>query len=377
MRVPFVATRLHGLVLVLAVVLMGIAAAPVAAGSHEERRLSEQSARLAEVREQIDAAQDDVTLGEQELAQVQAQLATVIDAVRAAEESVLRSQEAVADAAARVEVAVGEQEEQRRSAAVRAAQRYMRGGDVALQAVLIADSAAEVLDQGRYLEAVGRSDRATSEDLDAARVRVEAEQQTLAAQEASLQRVQEQQREILAEVERLRDEQALVLAADTAQLQELQAQESILESDLQAIEALARQPSTSPVAAPPPAAGTGGWIWPVRGSVTSEFGPRWGRLHAGIDIAAPNGTPIYAAQAGCVTFAGVQGGYGNLILIDHGGGTVTAYAHQSRLGASRGECVTAGQQIGAVGSTGNSTGNHLHFEVRVNGGARNPRPYLP
>jgi len=365
-------------VFVMAVGLVGMAAVPGLADSHEERRLSDQAARLAEVREQITAAKDDVALGAEQLARVQAQLSTVVDAVRAAEESVQRSQQAVADATARLEAAIVEQAEQRRVAGDHAAQRYMRGGDVSLQAVLTADTAAEILDQGLYLEAVAHSDRQSGEALDAARTRVEAERQALAAEEASLLQVQEQQRQILAEVEGLRNSQALVLAADTAQLEKLQASESILETDILALEALAQQPSAAPSAGPPPPqTGTGRWMWPVQGSATSEFGPRWGRLHAGIDIAAPNGTPIHAAQAGCVSFAGVQGGYGNLILLDHGGGTVTAYAHQNRLGASKGECVSAGQQIGAVGSTGNSTGNHLHFEVRVNGSARNPRPYLP
>lgn len=371
-------------VFALAVGLVGMAAVPGLADSHEERRLSDQAARLAEVREQIGAAEDDVALGAEELARVQSQLSTVVDAVRAAEESVQRSQQAVADATARLEIAIVEQDEQRRVAGDRAAERYMRGGDVSLQVVLTADTADDVLDQSLYLEAVARSDRQSGEALDAARTRVEAEQQALAVEEASLLQVQDQQRQILAEVEGLRNEQALVLAADTAQLEELQTSESILETDVLALEALAQQPSPAPIAGPAPSAGPPApeasadrWIWPVRGTVTSEFGQRWGRLHAGIDIAAPGGTPIYAAQAGCVSFAGVQGGYGNLILIDHGGGTVTAYAHQSRLGAAKGDCVSTGQQIGAVGTTGNSTGNHLHFEVRVNGSARNPRPYLP
>lgn len=103
----------------------------------------------------------------------------------------------------------------------------MRGGDVSVQAVFTADTAAEILDQSLYLEAVARSDRQSGEALDAARTRVEAEQQALAAEE-SLLRVQEQQRQILAEVEALRDQQALVLAADTAQLEALKASESIL-----------------------------------------------------------------------------------------------------------------------------------------------------
>jgi murein DD-endopeptidase MepM/ murein hydrolase activator NlpD len=120
-----------------------------------------------------------------------------------------------------------------------------------------------------------------------------------------------------------------------------------------------------------------GLIWPIRGTVTSGFGYRWGRLHAGIDIAAPTGTPIHAAKAGQVIFAGTMSGYGNAVIVDHGGGFSTLYAHQSRLGSSKGQVVNQGDVIGYVGSTGHSTGPHLHFETRVNGSARDPRPYLP
>jgi murein DD-endopeptidase MepM/ murein hydrolase activator NlpD len=110
--------------------------------------------------------------------------------------------------------------------------------------------------------------------------------------------------------------------------------------------------------------------------VTSGFGQRWGRLHAGLDIAAPEGTPIYAAKAGTVIHAGPQGAYGNLVLVDHGGGLVTAYAHQSRIATSVGASVSQGQLLGYVGNTGRSTGPHLHFETRVNGSAQNPMNFF-
>jgi murein DD-endopeptidase MepM/ murein hydrolase activator NlpD len=103
---------------------------------------------------------------------------------------------------------------------------------------------------------------------------------------------------------------------------------------------------------------------------------RWGRLHAGIDIAAPTGTPIRAADGGTVQLAGWQGGYGNYTCIGHGGGVSTCYAHQSSIGVRGGQNVSQGQVIGAVGSTGNSTGPHLHFEVRINGSPVDPMGYL-
>jgi murein DD-endopeptidase MepM/ murein hydrolase activator NlpD len=135
------------------------------------------------------------------------------------------------------------------------------------------------------------------------------------------------------------------------------------------------RPGVSP--APPPVPSPQGFIWPVNGRLTSRFGPRWGSFHAGIDLAAPTGTPIKASKDGIVAFAGWMGGYGNMILIDHGGGHTTGYGHQSRLAVRKGQYVDQGQIIGYVGSTGHSTGPHLHFEVRVNGVARNPLNYLP
>lgn len=110
--------------------------------------------------------------------------------------------------------------------------------------------------------------------------------------------------------------------------------------------------------------------------ITSEFGPRWGRLHNGVDLGMTAGTPIYAAKAGTVTYAGYSGGFGNLVKIDHGGGMETYYAHCSSLIAAEGMTVEKGEIIAAVGSTGNSTGPHLHFEVRMAGQPCDPMQWI-
>jgi murein DD-endopeptidase MepM/ murein hydrolase activator NlpD len=123
---------------------------------------------------------------------------------------------------------------------------------------------------------------------------------------------------------------------------------------------------------PPPSS----MSWPAAGVVSSEYGERWERMHQGLDIAAPEGTTIVAAEAGVVFFAGWLGGYGNTTIIDHGGGVMTLYGHQSSIWVSEQQQVVRGEAIGAMGSTGNSTGPHLHFETRVNGAAVNPRQFL-
>ncbi len=141
-------------------------------------------------------------------------------------------------------------------------------------------------------------------------------------------------------------------------------------------------------AAPPPgsddhlstpssaAPSSAGFVRPVGGTVVSPYGQRWGRLHAGIDIAAPAGTPIVASASGQVVYAGSMSGYGLLVVIQHAGGIATAYAHNSSVSVSVGQSVSQGQAIAAVGCTGHCFGDHVHFEVRVGGSPVDPMGYL-
>ena len=123
-------------------------------------------------------------------------------------------------------------------------------------------------------------------------------------------------------------------------------------------------------------------IWPVNGTVTSGFGnrvhPIYGtvRFHAGLDISASSGTPVVSARSGSVLWVGTQGGYGETVIVDNGGGVTTVYPHLSGYNTSVGATVAQGEVIGFVGSTGLSTGPHLHFEVRVGGVAQDPMAYL-
>ena len=129
----------------------------------------------------------------------------------------------------------------------------------------------------------------------------------------------------------------------------------------------------------PPSVGSGEYIWPLSGgyTLTSNFGGRWGRMHAGIDLGTPVGSDVRAADGGIVTYAGYSGAYGYLIKIDHQNGVETRYAHNSSLLVSKGDEVFKGMHIAESGNTGRSTGPHLHFEIRINGEAKNPLNYLP
>lgn len=154
-----------------------------------------------------------------------------------------------------------------------------------------------------------------------------------------------------------------------------------LEQESRQLETIIRQYQSGNTA---PQAGTGTYTWPTPGHtwITSEYGMRFHRIlntrrmHTGIDIGAPMGATIVAADSGTVIYAGWMSGYGQVTIVDHGGGLSTLYAHQSQFLVSKGATVSKGQSIGKVGSTGMSTGPHLHFEVRVNGTPTDPGAYV-
>jgi murein DD-endopeptidase MepM/ murein hydrolase activator NlpD len=139
------------------------------------------------------------------------------------------------------------------------------------------------------------------------------------------------------------------------------------------------QPGGVPDAGDAPEAGSAAAVlhWPLHGAVQSRFGPRGRRHHDGIDIDGRMGDPIRAAAAGRVRFAGSWGGYGKTVIVDHGGGLSTLYAHASELEARPGERVRAGETIARVGRSGNARGPHLHFEIRLEGRPVDPLPRLP
>ena len=235
---------------------------------------------------------------------------------------------------------------------------------------------AESARRQALLDSVAANDDDLLDELEAAREDYALELEAAkAARERAATRKAETEAQLAALEHAEKEKRRLVLAVTTRQkevLSEINAQAKA-ESELTRIireRANASSGSTT-------ARNAGGCIWPARGRVTSEYGRRWGRLHAGIDIGAPTGTAVWAAKAGVVIFSGSQSGYGNVIIIDHGGGMTTLYGHQSRLMARQGQSVAQGARIGSVGNTGRSTGPHLHFETRYGGTPRNPRGCLP
>ena len=238
------------------------------------------------------------------------------------------------------------------------------------------DMVGEIMEADRrsyeqYTAAREESERVQAEYEDML-TELDARQAELEAEKAELEAQIEEAEQLIAELE-------AQLETDRAAYEEQLAKEQALESEIQnMIAELERQEAANSIVS------TGTYIWPLPGySPGSAYGwrvhPIWGdmRFHAGEDIGAPSGTPILAADSGIATVIPNNGnGYGNYIIINHGGGRTTLYAHMSAFAVSNGQSVTQGQTIGYVGSTGNSTGPHLHFEVRVNGATTDPKSYF-
>jgi murein DD-endopeptidase MepM/ murein hydrolase activator NlpD len=254
---------------------------------------------------------------------------------------------------------------------------YKTGEPDYLTVVLQADGFDDLVERADYLAALEDQDSNIVERVRELRNEMQETVDTVKAARDQIARQKQQLEQTRAALEARTAELAAAREAHQATLAEIRNQREHFEADLSELsEQIAEQlGSGSPLPAGPIQPGSGDMIWPVNGTITSGFGYRWGRMHEGIDIAAPGGTPIRAAKSGNIVLAGYNGGYGNYTCIDHGGGLSTCYAHQSGYAVTSG-FVGQGTVIGYVGSTGSSTGNHLHFEVRVNGTAVDPLGYL-
>jgi murein DD-endopeptidase MepM/ murein hydrolase activator NlpD len=250
------------------------------------------------------------------------------------------------------------------------------------------DGAGELVEGKHYLRRVSDKRQADARrvtrlknQLDAQRDEVAAQKQQADAARAAAA-AEKDQLDKLAE-QQARATQAAAQAASTAAAARDQAAAVLNQAEAELQAESARIAAIAQSAGGGPSLGDGTFIWPVSGGITSGFGSRTDPItgatayHSGLDIGAACGTPIKAAGTGVVLTAGWNsGGYGNMTLINHGGGLSTLYGHQSSIIVSAGQSVTQGQVIGYVGSTGKSTGCHLHFEVRVNGNPVDPRAYL-
>lgn len=354
--------------------------------------------------EQITAVQDRKAALDAQARELSAKVSDATAALEAAQREVARIDAELAPVRADVERLRGEIEESKagfENATVSMYRNASNGAYVLPVLSYISEDPSDAAAADRYLKTVSddaqrQTDQFTAlkEDLEEAkseleeqRGRADAARAAVAAERAEVERLQAELEPVRAAVAAEEEEESRLLTEIRERKDEFEGQLAALEAEQAALAELVSRSSEAPAPAnggggAAPASNGGPFQWPCNGSVSSGYGYRvhpisgTSRMHTGVDIGCANGAPISAAGDGVVVEAGWRGGYGNAVLIDHGDGLATLYAHQSSIAASPGQQVSAGQTIGYVGSTGYSTGPHLHWEVWVNGSPVDPMGYV-
>jgi peptidoglycan DL-endopeptidase CwlO len=353
-----------------------------------QSQVDQKEAEIEDQREKKDVLTDDIATLSDDISQLEGEIATL----RTREATVLNELEAIRArlSAARDRLA-GLRRRYHRSMGIleeRLVAIYKQDEPDALTVILQADGFDDMIERYEYLNRIEDQDstiiarvRDLKEETRTTVEEIETAKGEIAAKKRELARTRSQLEAREGELVATRQDKATTVSSIDQNIERLEGDIEGLEEEIQAQlrEAAQEQASTGAVPADIPAGpvqgGSQGFIWPVNGSVVSPFGMRWGRMHEGVDIAAPSGTPIRAVKDGAIALAAPTGGYGNYTCINHGGGLSSCYAHQSSYAITSGS-VSQGDVIGYVGCTGHCFGDHLHFEVRINGAAVDPMGYL-
>lgn len=355
---------------------------------------SGQSKKVQKLTNSLKSVKQKKTAIVKQLRQTKREASVVIEDIHQADERLGSLEDRVAETEARL--AAGKREQERLVVELEVANRklatkksqmgkrlryaYMQPGGSALTAIVKSESLGELASRRALMEMIARKDRELFDEVKDLCQEVATKKARQDALVVEVAKLMERQRSEQIELKAARQRKAGYLSELREQQQDLQNEYDQLESESRSIEAQIRAYQAA-------RRGSGQAVSPFRGSllmpisggrVGSGFGQRFHpilhrmRMHTGVDIGAASGTPIKAAAPGVVISANYRGGYGNCVVIDHGGGLSTLYGHCSRLYVRAGQSITRGQVIAAVGSTGLSTGPHLHFETRINGKPVNP-----
>ena len=339
--------------------------------------------KLERVKDRRAELQHDLDIMEAESDELQARAAELNDQIREKREVVSKLNDQVAaitsrvrSIQARIDATQAEIDEIEGLATAQAVALYKSGSGEALEALLNSDSLVEIDNKIELMGVAAQENTTTLIRYGRLRITIEAQHRELFAEQQVLEDTRDEQADILASLDKDHDELRVTLAELERRIDKKHAHEEILakqEAELEQ-DILAAQVGRAVAAR---GVSRQGFIWPLNGNITSYYGPRWGRMHTGIDIDGTSGQPVVASKAGRVIVASGYGGYGNAVVIDHGGGVATLYAHLSGFNVSEGDSVSQGAVVGYVGCTGSCTGDHLHFEVRINGSPVDPLDFLP
>jgi len=368
--------------LLLAVLLLAtLAQRPLVAQSIDE--LQQQQQQLEQQRNQVQQQQDAVRSqqadSEATLDSLERSIVATANQIADTEAKLQQAEAQLTTLRTQLEQAEADYEKVRMSTVARLQYLQRQQGSEGWAVLLQSQDFNDFLDRRYQLGRVYAADRQVLADLDTKAAAIEQQKATVEAQknEVALLRQQllaqkqnfEQEADTeKALIQRLREQRTALEAAETRLAQDSEKIAALIQQKIAAQSGIVR--------------GTGRFVFPANAAISSGFGNRihpilgYSRFHAGVDFAASHGATIRAADSGRVIFAGWYGGYGQTVIIDHGNGLTTLYAHASRLFVQEGQAVQQGQPVAAVGSTGLSTGPHLHFEVRQGGRPINPMAYL-
>ncbi len=367
-----------------------------------ESQKSEVQDKISETQDDLDGVKEEKAATMEDLDALEAQIATLEAEITQLNADLVQAQADLELQEKELKALEEKLAESQASMQERVKSIYINGDISYLEVIFNASSIDEFLSNFVFFEKIVEQDKGTiatiEENKRLANEKMEELQATKSKIEGLKSNKEAQETEYAAQ-EQEKNEMVAALQEDEASLEqmisEFQQESSSIESEIKALYAqqeAAKNESNSSSSdgsdssddsgssyTSPTYTGNGQFGWPlsVRGTISSPYGYRGSEFHTGVDLAAPYGTPVLAAESGTVILVKyLTTSYGHYVVIDHGGSYTTLYAHMSTINVSVGDTVSRGQQIGAVGSTGRSTGNHLHFEVRINGSHTNPLSYI-
>ena len=370
MRVP--STRAWVIFTMLATLLVP-AVTSIAGPNSKLEELREQREALHERIEGHEAEADTLEAEAKELNDEMIELRKVLGSLDA---DITKIASEVRSAQARIDATQSEIDKVEGVAKAQAVALYKAGATETIDALLNSKTLADLDARLEFLGVAAQENTGALIDYHRLQLEIQSHHAVLFQKKSELEATRDEQARIYARL----DEDHAQLKEKLARLEEILGHEHAKEGDLLVAEAelvgdiRAAQAVRSSLSR---GVSRSGFIWPLNHAITSYYGYRWGRMHQGIDIDGTTGEPIVAAKEGTVIMAQPYSGYGNAVIIDHGGGVATLYAHMSSFEVRSGESVSQGQVVGNVGCTGSCTGDHLHFEVRVNGSPRDPLDFLP
>lgn len=362
--------------------------ASIQSAKQERQQMQSNLSDLKKVKEQLQASKNDLQSYISELDSNLTQMQNNIDDLKT---KISDKEEEIEEAQKELQEAEEEQEAQYQAMIRRMCFMYERREETYLELFMEAKSFGEMLNRANYIEQVTAYDRKKLEEyaqqvklVEVTRQALEEEKETLDTAKEELEQEQANMESLLADKKTQMASVEDDLEGQNATIAEYEAQVAQQNAEISALESAVASEKAQLAAENQRHYNGGMFTWPAPSYtyISSEFGyrthPIYGdqRFHNGLDMAAPGGSPILAAYDGTVVAAAYSSSMGNYIMIDHGDGLYTIYMHASALYVSKGQSVSQGQQIAAVGSTGNSTGNHLHFSVRLNGSYVSPWNYL-